>query len=179
MQLRSRVAQEEFSLADGMTIGRLASCTIQLQDSSISRHHACIEEVGGILFLVDQGSSNGCFRNGMRVPRCELRVGDLITLGALAFDVVGEPATQVEPPPKPRSAPSPATQSTAASASSRAAEAAAQRARLHREIAGDRRSRGLGDLGQQSFGVQVLIGVCALALMYGVIVGVRYLAAAI
>jgi hypothetical protein len=37
----------------------------------------------------------------------------------------------------------------------------------------------LGDLGQQSFAVKVLAGLFGLGLMYGVIVGIRYLAASL
>lgn len=214
MQLRSRGTNELLDLADGMTVGRMADCAIRLQDGSISRHHASIESVDGTLFLVDNGSSNGCFRNGDRVQRCELRVGDLITLGALAFDVVGvRPAQAVESAPlslvdapapsrpaalsvsaAPASAPMPASassapsaapthasaqSSSAPSASSRAATAAAERARIRHDISGDRRSKGLGDLSQQSFGVKVLAGIFGLGLMYGVIVGIRYLAASL
>jgi hypothetical protein len=218
MQLRSRGTNELLDLADGMTVGRMADCAIRLQDGSISRHHASIESVGGVLFLVDNGSSNGCFRNGDRVQRCELRVGDLITLGALAFDVVGAqaavesapspvmdapapsqsgasssapnsaPRSAPEPAPAPTASPSstsadrsapPAPASSAPSASSRAAAAAAERARIRHEISGDRRSKGLGDLSQQSFGVKVLAGLLGLGVMYGVIVGIRILAASL
>lgn len=181
MQLRSRGTKELFDLADGMTVGRMADCAIRLQDGSISRHHASIESVGGTLFLVDNGSSNGCFRNGDRVPRCEIRVGDLITLGAVAFDVVIKSASEVASaaPVSPSPQPARAQSSAEPSASSRAAAAAAERARIRHDISGDRRSKGLGDLGQQSFGVKVLAGIFGLALMYGVIVGIRYLAASI
>ncbi|MCP4092169.1 MAG: FHA domain-containing protein [Planctomycetes bacterium] len=203
MQLRSRGTNELIDLADGMTIGRMADCAIQLQDGSISRHHASIEETGGMMFLVDNGSSNGCFRNGERTKRCEIRVGDLLTLGALAFDVIGEPkkvesvlapapaatstpSSSASPPAStppasapsaPRQAPAASTQAAAeSSAPSRSAEAAAERARLRHEIAGNHRSSGLGDLGQQPLGIKVLAGVLGLAVMYGVIVGIRYLA---
>jgi pSer/pThr/pTyr-binding forkhead associated (FHA) protein len=208
MQLRSRGTNELIDLADGMTLGRMADCTIQLHDGSISRHHASIEETGGMMFLVDNGSSNGCFRNGEKIKRCEIRVGDLLTLGALAFDVIAppkvverastssssndsvstarssspqsEPAPQSAPPSRstPHAAPSSSTARPAAepAASSRSAEAAAERARLRHEISGNHRSSGLGDLGQQPFAIKVLAGLLGLAVMYGVIVGIRYLA---
>jgi len=182
MQLRRRGTQELFELADGMTVGRMADCGVRVEDGSISRHHASFEEVGGVLFLVDNGSSNGCFRNGERVSRCVLRAGDLLTLGAVAFDVVGPvTAPSIAPPPSAAAAPTSysAAESTAPSASSRAAEAAATRAHLRREMTGDHRSRGFGDLGQQPFGVKVLLGIFGVAVMYGVILGIRFLAAAI
>ncbi|MDP7061729.1 MAG: FHA domain-containing protein [Planctomycetota bacterium] len=161
MQLRSRGTNQLIDLADGMTIGRMADCTIQLKDGSISRHHASIEEIDGTMFLVDNGSSNGCFQNGAKVKRCEIRAGDLLTLGAVAFDVV-----------------STASKSRASAESGRAAPSntAAERARLRHEITGNHRSSGLGDLGQQPFGVKVLAGVVGLAVMSGVFVGIRYLA---
>jgi len=189
MQLRSRGTNELIDLADGMTIGRMADCTIQLQDGSISRHHASIEAVSGELYLVDNGSSNGCFRNGERTKRFVIRSGDLLTLGALAFDVVGpavsapssaEPAAASKPStaaaPTARYAESSASSAATPSASSRASEAAAERARLRHEISGNHRSSGLGDLGQQPIGIKVLAGLLGLAIMYGVITGIRYLA---
>jgi|FLOH01.1.fsa_nt_gi hypothetical protein len=182
MQLRSRGTQELFELADGMTVGRMADCAVRVEDGSISRHHASFEEVGGVLFLVDNGSSNGCFRNGERVSRCVLRVGDLLTLGAVAFDVLGADASPSVPlPPSAAAAPIAyaAAESAAPSVPSRAAEAAATRAHLRREMTGNHRSRGLGDLGQQPLGVKILLGIFGVAVMYGVILGIRLLAAAL
>lgn len=179
MELRRRETGESHRLEAGMVFGRLQDCQVRIQDGSISRRHAKIEEVDGVLELVDLDSSNGIFVNGTRAPRIPLRSGDLVTLGAVAFDVVGAapaaapaavPADLPTEDPEPAGEPEPAVRS-----SSRLEETERARARLRREVTGDGRSRGLGDLGQQPFGIQVLVGLLGLAVLYGVVTGIRFL----
>jgi len=64
-----------------VTLGRDASCTIQLHDTEVSRLHAEIRLVDGKLLLVDQQSSNGTFVNSSRIERHELVSGDQLQLG--------------------------------------------------------------------------------------------------
>lgn len=182
MELRRRETGESYTLEDGMVLGRLDSCAVKVEDGSISRRHAKIEAAGLGYDLVDLGSSNGIFQNGARKERFELRPGDLITLGAVAFDVVGglasvsaasdlalDHAHSVEDDPAEEE------QAPASNLPSSIEEAARERAQLRREIAGDGRSRGLGDLGQQSLGIKLLVAVLALAVCYGVVAGIRLL----
>lgn len=184
MELRRRETGESFPLQDGMVLGRLEACSVRIEDGSISRRHAKIEAAGLGFALVDLGSSNGIFQNGARKERFELRAGDLVTLGAVAFDVVGEPAAaeeirlDEEPAPAPSRSRTEAVAEEPEEAPSRSMEdAARERAQLRREITGDGRSRGLGDLGQQPLGVKLVVAILALAVCYGVIAGVRLLGA--
>ena len=178
MELRRRGSSERIALEDGQVLGRLAACEVQLDDASVSRKHAQIEVRGESYALIDLGSSNGIFQNGQRAKRVELRVGDLITVGAVPFDVVApiggvsggtSPAAAVSAedvfevpvagePEAPRSA---------------YAETEAQRARLHTAHGRSRRSRGFGDLSQQPMLLRYLIYVAGLGLMWGIIQGVR------
>ena len=179
MELRRRETGENIDLVNGMVFGRLDSCTVKLDDGSISRRHAEIKQTGRAFELVDLGSSNGILQNGQRKERFLLRPGDLVTMGAVAFDVIDDaPAAsvnlEVEETPASTSAPASADE-TAAPASSMS-ETERARARLRREVTGDGRSSGLGDLGQQPLGIQILILAVGLGVMYGVVVGIRFLA---
>lgn len=186
MELRRRETGETHRLKAGMVFGRLQENDVSIQDGSISRKHAQVEEVDGVLELVDLGSSNGIFVNGARQERFALRSGDMVTLGAVAFDVVGqavrvpESMSPAKPDPKRESSPSPTGKASGpGTASSTMEETERARARLRREVAGDGRSRGLGDLGQQPFGIQVLAGLLGLAVLYGVVAGIRLLSASL
>ncbi|PCJ53638.1 MAG: hypothetical protein COA70_08020 [Planctomycetota bacterium] len=180
MELRRRETGENFDLVDGMVFGRLASCEATVDDGSISRRHAEVKQTGRAFELIDLGSSNGIFQNGQRKDRFLIRPGDLVTLGAVAFDVVGEAAAPAGPP---SSSAAPATAAPVAPTptadvkpASKVSETDRARARLRREMTGDGRSRGLGDLSQQPLGIQVLIFAACIGVMYGVVVGIRFLA---
>ncbi|MHC4262563.1 MAG: FHA domain-containing protein, partial [Planctomycetota bacterium] len=50
---------EPVALAAGQRIGRHPRCEVRLDDPSISRLHARVEERAGALWLVDADSRNG------------------------------------------------------------------------------------------------------------------------
>ncbi|MGC8835081.1 MAG: FHA domain-containing protein, partial [Armatimonadota bacterium] len=52
---------------------------------TVSRRHAVIQRVGNSLVIVDEGSSNGTFVNGVRVTSQQLNPGDEVRLGSSAF----------------------------------------------------------------------------------------------
>jgi two-component system, cell cycle response regulator len=70
---------------DGLTLGRSADCEFQFHDGTVSRRHAVVRlDPGGDVQFSDQGSTNGSFVNGRRIPaRRPLRLedGDRIQLG--------------------------------------------------------------------------------------------------
>ena len=68
-----------------VTIGRLADCTIVIDDPSASRRHAQIHRDGEAAILTDLGSTNGTKLNGAPVRQHRLNNGDLITIGTMAF----------------------------------------------------------------------------------------------
>ena len=73
-----------FHLRNGvMTIGRLSTADIVLNDQNVSRRHAELHPVGDTYQLVDLGSTNGCKVNGQRIERQVLVDGDEITLGPI------------------------------------------------------------------------------------------------
>lgn len=213
VKLRRRESGEETKLTPGLVVGRMADCALRLDDGSVSRRHARLELRGDCWWVVDQGSSNGTFRNGERGQEFELRGGDLVTFGAVAFEFVAAPAAASSPSTdlpeldlgdeivlEDDPAPAPASSSASASSSvstsaptprrdprpesepvppSRTTLADQERARLRAELQDNKRSRGLGDLSQLSFAMQLLIGALAIGVMVGVVIGVRMLSATI
>ena len=63
--------------------------SIVIPDVTVGRRHAVIEFDGGVFWLQDQGSVNGCFVNGHRIQeRYRLRDGDYIKIHKFAFQFV-------------------------------------------------------------------------------------------
>jgi NHLM bacteriocin system ABC transporter ATP-binding protein len=88
----------ELELGDGpAVIGRADDCDFPVADPSMSRRHARVEAAGEVLRLTDNGSANGVFVGGTRVPEAELGSGARFTLGQTEFEVVVE----LPPPPEP------------------------------------------------------------------------------
>ncbi|MDM0043338.1 FHA domain-containing protein [Variovorax dokdonensis] len=63
------------------TIGRNEGNSLIIDSELISRQHAVIDWDGDHYALMDAGSRNGTFVNGLRVDRQKLRNGDMITMG--------------------------------------------------------------------------------------------------
>jgi hypothetical protein len=65
-----------------LSVGRSSDCDIALADQRASRHHGDIRWNGRYWEIVDRGSTNGTYVNGMQVHGpYDLRVGDRITIG--------------------------------------------------------------------------------------------------
>ena len=63
-------------------LGRSLSADVEIDDLTVSRRHALIVREDGQTLLLDDGSRNGTWHNGMRVDRAELLSdGDVIALG--------------------------------------------------------------------------------------------------
>lgn len=182
MKLRRRETGLETELTDGLIIGRANNCQLVIQEGSVSRNHAKAEERGSTWWLVDLKSSNGIACNGQRLNEFELRGGDLVTFGSVAFDVVADAAASapaddfgldLEMPEENEVAP--AQPKVEAPTQAQPSAADLERARLRREAQGGSRSRGLGDLSQQPAWVIVLVLAVGAAVVYGVGIGVRML----
>jgi len=69
-----------------ITIGRGASCDIQILTHFVSREHARLTvSPRGSVVIEDLGSTNGVFVNAGRVDRQELHHGDVVTVGESQF----------------------------------------------------------------------------------------------
>jgi predicted component of type VI protein secretion system len=65
------------------TIGRAGQADVEIVDPEVSRRHARLDLVRGVLYLADEGSSNGTFLNGKPLggESIELVPGDDIDVG--------------------------------------------------------------------------------------------------
>ncbi|WP_053225919.1 FHA domain-containing protein [Solirubrobacter soli] len=77
-------------------LGRSLSADIEIDEPSVSRRHALIVRQDGQTYLLDDGSRNGTWHNGVRVDRAVLQDGDTIDLGTarLSYVEVAETATE-------------------------------------------------------------------------------------
>ena len=66
---------------DRVTVGRLSSCGIRLDDANTSRVHAAFEREGDGWSVLDLESTNGTLVNGARVTHSRLLDGDVVTVG--------------------------------------------------------------------------------------------------
>ena len=63
------------------TVGRTGEASILLDDVTVSRRHAAIEEEADGRYLVDLASLNGTYVNNRRIERVRLRDGDELQIG--------------------------------------------------------------------------------------------------
>ncbi|NOR83686.1 MAG: FHA domain-containing protein [Ardenticatenales bacterium] len=75
--------EQEFELAkQSISLGRATTKDITLDDVRVSRNHARLDCGAKGVTLVDLGSSNGTWVNGIRMERATLIPGDTISLGS-------------------------------------------------------------------------------------------------
>jgi len=66
-------------------IGRASGCELQIDSSSVSRHHALVIVGPREAVIEDLNSTNGVLVNGRKVTRQQLADGDAITIGETQF----------------------------------------------------------------------------------------------
>jgi signal transduction histidine kinase len=64
-----------------LALGRENSNPIRLHDTEVSRRHAEVRQVDDTFRIVDLGSANGTFLNGLQIDQAPLRAGDRLQLG--------------------------------------------------------------------------------------------------
>src|SRR5687768_5559723 len=73
-----------------LVIGRGRQADMMIQDALLSRKHCQLEKRGDAIYIVDLGSANGTFLNGIQVTRSELQGGDIVSFGKSWLRVVPE-----------------------------------------------------------------------------------------
>jgi chromosome segregation ATPase len=85
-------------------IGRAQGCDLQIDSSSVSRHHALILLGPHEAIIEDLNSTNGVLVNGRKISRQPLRDGDLVLIGDVKFRFALKPPLQLrqqDPPERP------------------------------------------------------------------------------
>ncbi len=77
--------QTSHALGRRTRIGRGAGCELQIDSSSVSRHHAVVLASPREAIIEDLNSTNGVIVNGRKVSRQLLRDGDVILIGEVKF----------------------------------------------------------------------------------------------
>jgi hypothetical protein len=70
-------------------VGRLPSCGLTLDDTTVSREHAALVRRGDTWWVVDLGSTNGTKVNGRRAAEQPVSVGDRLELGDIVLELTG------------------------------------------------------------------------------------------
>jgi pSer/pThr/pTyr-binding forkhead associated (FHA) protein len=73
-----------------VTIGRIASNDIQIDNVAVSAHHARIVKDGRYYFIEDLNSTNGTFVNEKKITRSVLKENDVITIGKHSLVMIPE-----------------------------------------------------------------------------------------
>jgi len=68
-----------------VVIGRDPECDLFLNNMTVSRRHALIEEEDGVLVLKDLGSLNGTWIDGKIADHAELSDGTLVQIGTFSM----------------------------------------------------------------------------------------------
>lgn len=83
-----------------ITIGRLPDNTLQIEDASVSSHHAEIIPEDGQYRLRDLGSTNGTFINDGQIEEVHLNHGDQVRFGSIQAIYLTEEAGESQPLPQ-------------------------------------------------------------------------------
>ncbi|MEO8353054.1 MAG: FHA domain-containing protein [Chthoniobacteraceae bacterium] len=87
---------------DEITIGRTADNTIQIDDISVSSHHAALRLADGSYIYQDIGSTNGSRLNGKDIPAetdHPLSAGDVLRIGKIEAAYESENPADAQPLP--------------------------------------------------------------------------------
>lgn len=86
-------------------IGRAPGCEMQIESSSVSRHHALVLMSSRDVIIEDLNSTNGVLVNGRKISRQLLNDGDLLTIGEAQFRLSVKLAPRVLEAPAPLATP--------------------------------------------------------------------------
>ncbi|MBX9927331.1 MAG: FHA domain-containing protein, partial [Gemmatimonadaceae bacterium] len=89
----------QFELRAGapLVVGRSVSSDISVVDPTVSRAHARVTVGEGSVTVVDDGSSNGTYHNGVKIGQATVQPGETITFGKVAFRL--DAVAELPPPP--------------------------------------------------------------------------------
>jgi pSer/pThr/pTyr-binding forkhead associated (FHA) protein len=85
---------------DTVTVGRVSDNVIQIEDASVSSHHAEIIATGKTYILKDLDSTNGTRVNGRSFTEGPLRTGDRVKFGQIETSYTSENPDDAQPLPE-------------------------------------------------------------------------------
>lgn len=81
-------AGRSYNLADEITLGRAAGCTITVDDDFVSQMHARVFQRADQIVVEDLGSTNGTYVNRQRVSApMVMRLGDQLQVGDTVLEL--------------------------------------------------------------------------------------------
>ena len=81
-------AGRSYDLADEITLGRAAGCTITVDDDFVSQMHARVFQRADQIVVEDLGSTNGTYVNRQRVSApMGMRLGDQLQVGDTVLEL--------------------------------------------------------------------------------------------
>ena len=95
LKIRDKGEPREVRFEGRVTIGRVESCDVTVQDESCSREHCEVLLENGQWMVRDCGSSNGTALNGTRVEESVLAERDKIRIGATTLEFMAADADAV------------------------------------------------------------------------------------
>ena len=102
------LVREEILNQDVIKVGKLASSHLRIDDETVSRMHAVIEDTGpDDVHIIDLGSTRGTLVNGERINKARLQSGDEIMFGESRVIVSFLEAQAAVAPPPQAAAPAP------------------------------------------------------------------------
>jgi len=90
-----KTTTSEVKLALPTVIGRGNDCKLKLPQPLVSRRHCELFERDGRLFVRDLGSMNGTYVGSERIGEAELPHEGLLTIGAVTFRALYQPAGSI------------------------------------------------------------------------------------
>jgi chromosome segregation ATPase len=81
-----------YTLSRRTRIGRATGCELQIDSSSVSRHHALVLVGPREAIIEDLNSTNGVIVNGRKISKTLLNDGDSVTIGEIQFRYIARPA---------------------------------------------------------------------------------------
>ena len=85
---------------DSLTLGSVGDNTIQIDDASVSSHHAELTREGDDYILKDLDSTNGTRLNGVSHSEGKLKDGDQVTFGNIETIYESENPANAQPMPE-------------------------------------------------------------------------------
>lgn len=85
----SSLANRVFPIKESTIVGRSSDCDISLGAAHLSRRHAQLQVLEGLLYVKDLGSANGTYLNGKKITEARVKRGDELRFDALSFGVIG------------------------------------------------------------------------------------------